>query len=104
MQIEPIASISAGAVELIRPRPVLQQAVLRTSEGGSFGEALGSAVDSLAGALSKADALAASLASGKTNIAEASIARAKADVMLEVAAIAAARISGAITQLLQTQV
>lgn len=93
MQIEPISALGGA-----------QNAVLRRFDGGSFGDALGSAIDGLAGALTKADALAASVAAGKANIAEAAIARAKADVMLEVAAIAAARVSGAITTLMQTQV
>jgi flagellar hook-basal body complex protein FliE len=96
-----IANVS---VELARPTATLQDAVLREPTERSFGDALGAAMNSLAGALTKADALAASVAAGKANIAEAAIARAKADVMLEVAAIAAARVSGAITALMQTQV
>ncbi len=104
MQIESLGAPVSVPDELARPSGALQNAVLRSTDNVSFGEALGSAVDSLAGALSKADALAASVASGKANIADAAITRAKADVMLEVAAITAARVSGAITALLQTQV
>jgi flagellar hook-basal body complex protein FliE len=93
MQIEPIAALRG-----------MRDAVLRAPADVSFGDALGSAIDGLSGTLAHADALAANVASGKATIADASIARAKADVMLEVAAIAAARVSGAISQLLQTQV
>lgn len=93
MQIEAIGAVGS-----------LRDALQRGGDRVTFGEALESAIDGLSNALSKADALASAVASGKTGIAEASIARAKADVMLEVAAIAAARVSGAITQLLQTQV
>ena len=89
-----------GPIGAIAP---MQNAVLREPETSSFGEALGNALDSLSGALNKADALAASAAAKKADIADATVARAKADVMLEVAAIAAAKVSGAITQLLQTQ-
>lgn len=81
----------------------LRNAVLLEPGSPTFGEALGSAIDSLSSALGKADALAASVAQSKTSIADATVARAKADVMLEVAAITAAKVSGAITQLLQTQ-
>lgn len=95
-----LAVRSAASIGAIVP---LQNAVLREPEAPSFGEALGNALDSLSGALNNADALAASAAAKKTDIAEATVARAKADVMLEVAAIAAAKVSGAITQLLQTQ-
>ena len=91
-------------IESISPLRVTRDAVLRGRADVSFGDALGSAIDGLSHALARADTLAATVASGKAGIAEASIARAKADVMLEVAAIAAARVSGAISQLLQTQV
>jgi flagellar hook-basal body complex protein FliE len=93
MQIESISTLRS-----------MRDAVVHGPGDVSFGDALGSAVDGLSHALARADALAASVASGKAAIAEASIARAKADVMLEVAAITAARVSGAISQLLQTQV
>jgi flagellar hook-basal body complex protein FliE len=93
MQIEPISALGS-----------LRDAARDAQNGGSFGDALGSAIDGLSHALARADALAATVASGQAGIAEASIARAKADVMLEVAAITAARVSGAISQLLQTQV
>ncbi len=70
----------------------------------SFADALGRALDSLSGALSQADTLAAGVAVNRAEVAQAAIARAKADTILEIAAIAAARVSGVITQLLQTQV
>jgi flagellar hook-basal body complex protein FliE len=72
--------------------------------GPSFTDALGRALDNLSGALSQADALAAGVAVNRAGVAQAAIARAKADTILEIAAIAAARVSGVITQLLQTQV
>jgi hypothetical protein len=50
-----------------------------------------------------ADNMAAGLAAGHGDIAELAIARAKADIMLEMTAVAAARISGALNALLQTQ-
>lgn len=93
MQINPITPLTAmPEVETSHP-PVT-----------SFADAMGAAADSLTGALSHADALAGDIAAGKGSIAEAAIARAKADVMLEVAAVAASRVSGAISVLLQTQV
>lgn len=93
MQIESIAALRS-----------MRDAVIRGQSDVSFADTLGSAIDSLSHALTRADALAGTMASGKASIADASIARAKADVMLEVAAVAAARVSGAISQLLQTQV
>ena len=81
----------------------LQNPVHLEPEGPSFSETLANALDSLSGALTKADALAAAVPEKKADIADASIARAKADVMLEVAAITASRISGAVSQLMQTQ-
>lgn len=82
----------------------LATAVVRRGDSPSFGDALTSAIDGLAASLTNADALAGSVSAGKASIAEAAIARAKADVMLEVAAITAARVSGAISTLVQTQV
>lgn len=81
----------------------LQNPLRLQPEGASFSETLTSALDSLSGALEKADSLAAAVPEKKADIADASIARAKADVMLEVAAITASRISGALSQLMQTQ-
>lgn len=91
-------------IEPLNALPVLGNALLRGSQTPSFAEALGAAADGLSQAVTRADALAAGVASGRADIAEAAIARAKADVMLEVAAIAASRVSGAISTLLQTQV
>ena len=93
MHIDPIAVL-----------PTQGDIVSRGPLASSFEAALGSAADALSNALAHADALAATVASGKATIADAAIARAKADVMLEIAAVAAARVSGSITTLLQTQV
>jgi flagellar hook-basal body complex protein FliE len=91
-------------IEMINAMPAMNDAVLRGPKQPSFADALGSAADAMTAALNRADTLAAAVASGKAGIADAAIARAKADVMLEVAAIAASRVSGAISTLLQTQV
>jgi flagellar hook-basal body complex protein FliE len=94
--VEAMETLGASSVPL-------QNALVVKPATQSFGEALASAVDSLSSALADADALAVSAAGKKADIADAAIARAKADVMLEVAAIASAKVSGAIAQLLQTQ-
>jgi flagellar hook-basal body complex protein FliE len=96
---EPVAAIETLGAATV----TLQNALLVKPSTQSFGETLASAVDSLSSALSNADALAVSAVAKKADIADAAIARAKADVMLEVAAIASAKVSGAIAQLLQTQ-
>lgn len=70
----------------------------------AFGAMLGGALENLTRALDQADGLASAVALGKGSIADAAIARAKADVALEVAAVAAARVTGAISVLMQTQV
>ena len=74
------------------------------STRSSFGDALASALGGAAEALHGADVDAAVLAGGGGDIAGASIARAKADVALEVISVAASRVSGAVNSLLQTQV
>jgi flagellar hook-basal body complex protein FliE len=95
---------AAQAIEALgAAAPPLHNAVLQRPEAQSFGEVLGSALESLSGALARADVLAVSVAAKKADIADAAVARAKADVMLEVAAIASAKVSGAIVQLMQTQ-
>lgn len=91
-------------IEMISAIPALNDAVVRGPKNVSFADALGSAANAMTAALNRADALASAVAAGKAEIADAAIARAKADVMLEVAAIAASRVSGAISTLLQTQV
>jgi flagellar hook-basal body complex protein FliE len=91
-------------IESIGAMPAMNDALLRSPKQVSFADALGSAADAMTTALTHADALASAVAAGKANIADAAIARAKADVMFEVAAITASRISGAISTLLQTQV
>jgi flagellar hook-basal body complex protein FliE len=87
------------ALEAIRPR-----AAATGAQPMSFGRLLEAAVDSASAAVSDADTKAAVVAAGGSGIADAAIARAKADVVLEVVAVAASRISGAINTLLQTQV
>jgi flagellar hook-basal body complex protein FliE len=93
MQIEPITAL-----------PEQFASTLPAAPSTSFETALGSATAALSDAIAHADALAASVASGTTSVADASIARAKADVMLEIAAVAASRVSTSISTLLQTQV
>ena len=75
-----------------------------SSTPSSFGAALASALAGAADALHGADVEAAVLAGGGGDVAGASIARAKADVALEVISVAASRVGGAINSLLQTQV
>jgi flagellar hook-basal body complex protein FliE len=72
--------------------------------GASFADELAAAVDATATAIARADGNAAAVARGTGSIADASVARAKADVALEVVAVAASRVSGAINALLQIQV
>ena len=74
------------------------------SAPSSFGDALARALGGAADALHGADVAAAVLASGGDDVTGASIARAKADVALEVISVAASRVSGAVNSLLQTQV
>jgi len=93
MQIEPLLALGEQVTSTTLP-----------ANPTSFQNALGSAAEALNGALSHADTLAAGVASGTVSVADASIARAKADVMLEIAAVAASRVSTSIGTLLQTQV
>lgn len=74
------------------------------SKASSFGDALARALEGTSDALHGADEQAVQLAAGSGDVAGASIARAKADVALEVVSVAASRISGAVNSLLQTQV
>lgn len=94
--------IPAASLEVIVP---LSSPGLEAGQrvGADFGAALGGALDALSGSLMRADHSAAALALDRGSIADAAIARAKADVALEVAAVAASRISGALTTLMQTQ-
>jgi flagellar hook-basal body complex protein FliE len=99
-----IFSQPVAALEALRPQiEPLANALLVRPAPQSFAQALGNAIDALSGSLDRADALSVSAASRPAEIADAAIARARADVMLEVAAVAAAKVSGAIGQLLQTQ-
>ena len=73
------------------------------SGGSRFAAALSAMTDGVAGAVGAADHSAAMLAAGNGDVAAAAIARAKADVALEIASVAASRVSAAMTALLQTQ-
>jgi len=95
LDVKPVAALPAlGAVASGDSRP----------GRASFGETLGAMLDDISHAIAGADALAGSLVVGRAGVADAAVARAKADTILEVAAIAASRASGAIATLLQTQV
>jgi flagellar hook-basal body complex protein FliE len=75
-----------------------------TQAGGErFAAALAAMTDGVAGAVGAADHSAAMLAAGTGDVAAAAIARAKADVALEIASVAASRVSAALSALLQTQ-
>jgi hypothetical protein len=95
MPIEPIAAL--------RPAVLIETEADATPPTGP-GRAFAALLDGASGALRRAEVATASLAAGTGSVAEAAIARAKADVELEVAAIAASRASNAIATLLQTQV
>jgi len=101
MNIDPV--FNAGAIG--RPRVDRDSIDAGASPAGSkFGAALAAAIDDVSGAIDRADMLAGNVAGGHGSVADASIARAKADVMLEVVAVAASRITAALSALLQTQV
>jgi flagellar hook-basal body complex protein FliE len=95
-QLAPISSAAAGSA--------LESPVLRSREAASFGETLAGAFDGLTMMTARADALSAGIVAGTSSIAQAAIARAKADVLLEVAAVAASRFSSDINALMQTQI
>jgi flagellar hook-basal body complex protein FliE len=69
----------------------------------TFAQTLAAALDGAAGAADHADMLAGAVALGSGSIAEAAVARAKADVLLEIVSVAAARVGNALNSLLQTQ-
>jgi flagellar hook-basal body complex protein FliE len=91
--VEPIAPLRSTV--LIEPDEAPQQ-----SGASSFAALL----DAVASSLQRADDAVELVTIGQGSVAQAAVARAKADVALEVAAITASRVSGAITTLLQTQV
>jgi hypothetical protein len=94
-------------IDDIAPLAPMRPAVLiETDQRPQFDRAQSFAalLDGAVGALRQADTAAQAVALGHGNIAEAAVARAKADVALEVAAITASRVSGAVNALLQTQV
>ena len=95
MTVQPIAALTP-AIEF--------QTVAPEGTGAKFAATLGALLDRVNGQLASADASAAAVALGRGSIADAAVARAKADVLLEIAAVAASRLSGAISSLLQTQV
>ena len=84
----------------------IEAAPARTSAPprSSFGDAMAAALDSAAAATSLADREAAGVSTGGADVMGASLTRAKADVLLDVVAVAASRISSAINTLMQTQV
>jgi hypothetical protein len=88
----------------IAPDAMFQASALGFPEGRTGAQSFAAALDAVAGALDAADAQAGAVALGRGSVAEASIARAKADVLLEIAAVTASRVSAAVTTLLQTQV
>lgn len=93
------------AIQAIAPLPAGAEVASAAAESRpSFAAALAGAVDLVAGALDRADGLAAGVSTGRASITDASVARAKADVLLEIAAVAASRVSGAVNTLLQTAV
>src|SRR5271165_1487214 len=92
---------SIEAIGPLRPAVLIETDQAAPAGGGSSFAAL---LDTAASSLQRADDETALLAAGRGSIAQAAIARAKADVALEVAAITASRVSGAVTALLQTQV
>ena len=88
----------------IQPLPPLATLVPGDAPTASFSQTLGALLDGASGSIAAADGLAAGLVAHRSSVADAAIARAKADALLEIAAAAASRVSGAVTALLQTQV
>lgn len=72
--------------------------------GASFARTFAAALDSVAADLSRADAATIAAAGGGGSIERAAVERARADVELQLAAVATSRACGALNQLLQTQV
>ena len=96
MNVEPIGAIG--------PLQGAESPSSVAPKSGTFGDALNAAIGGTAGALDRADSSAAGVAAGAGSIAEASIARAKADVLLEIVSVTAAKVSAALNSLLQTQI
>lgn len=69
----------------------------------TFAQVLTAALDGAAGAADRADQLAGAVALGSGSVLEASVARAKADMLLEIVSVAASRVGNALNALLQTQ-
>lgn len=69
----------------------------------TFGKMLERALEGATTAVANADSRAASVAAGSGDVAGASLARAKADVLLEIVSVTASRVSAALNALLQTQ-
>lgn len=85
----------------MRPALLVERQPTSPSGGAQMFAAM---LDGANAALERADVAASLLAAGRGNIAEAAMLRAKADVALEIAAVAASRAGAAVTTLLQTQV
>jgi flagellar hook-basal body complex protein FliE len=108
-------SFKKGMLAMFAGSPASVQAVLpiasqqevqpgdAQASGARFAATLAAMTDGVAGAVGAADHSAAMLAAGTGDVAAAAIARAKADVALEIASVAASRVSAAMTALLQTQ-
>ena len=96
MNVEPVPAVALVGAS---PSDGARVAVSQT-----FGAALADALRCADDAVRAADDRAAALAAGSGSIVDASIARAKADVALDVVSVAASRVSGAVESLLQTQV
>jgi len=75
-----------------------------SSATGTFGASLAAALEQAANSVRGADSQAQALAAGQGDVVTTSIARAKADVALEIAAVAASRVSNAVSTLMQTQI
>lgn len=94
MNVRPIDAVSAADTA----------GGVRPAAPASFGDALAAALGDAGDAVARADGAAALVAAGAGDVVGASIARAKADVVLEIASVTASRVSGAVETLLQTQV
>ncbi|MBV8280507.1 MAG: hypothetical protein JO347_00400 [Candidatus Eremiobacteraeota bacterium] len=93
--------MNIAALEALPPAVLIEPVRDAPSNAG---QSFGALLDGASAELRRADDAAALVALGRGSIADAAVQRAKADVALEVAAIAASRVSTAVTTLLQTQV
>lgn len=97
--------MNTEAIAAIEQSPTFATAsAVRPTALGAFARTLAAALDGASDAIARADGKAGAVAAGSHDVAGAAIARAKADVALEIVSVAAARISGALNALSQTQV